>query len=351
MNALAHCVEARLRHPALAGGRGHRPRRRAARIARRAARGWSTTRPTSAARTDLLAGAALAGRALQNATMGVHHGLSQLLGGRTGIPHGLANALVLPCGDALQRAGRARGDGRHRPRARRRATTPPRPSSACGRPVGLPARLRDVGVTEDDLDAVARLSQGEPRRAAQPAPGQRGRRPGHPRRRLVSRPRLSAGVARSASERPRARTSPATGSTSTSMPSCSSVERAAGPDDGGDAELAGQHGGVAQRAALDRHDGAGQRQHHVVGRRRERHDEHLAGLERAMASSGLEGRAHAAPVGTAPDAGAVQAVGAGLGGEQVEHRPHHVEQRGRGRRAWPTSGGSGSVGPERWPAA
>ena len=28
--------------------------------------------------------------------MGVHHGLSQLVGGRTGIAHGLANAVILP---------------------------------------------------------------------------------------------------------------------------------------------------------------------------------------------------------------------------------------------------------------
>ena len=48
------------------------------------------------ARAAMLEGAALAGRGLLNAGMGVHHGLSQLLGGRTGIPHGLANALVLP---------------------------------------------------------------------------------------------------------------------------------------------------------------------------------------------------------------------------------------------------------------
>ena len=27
--------------------------------------------------------------------MGVHHGLAQLVGGRTGIPHGLANAILL----------------------------------------------------------------------------------------------------------------------------------------------------------------------------------------------------------------------------------------------------------------
>ena len=47
------------------------------------------------ARTAMLEGAVLGGRCLQNASMGVHHGLSQLLGGRTGLPHGLVNALVL----------------------------------------------------------------------------------------------------------------------------------------------------------------------------------------------------------------------------------------------------------------
>src|SRR5207244_4266197 len=47
------------------------------------------------ARTAMLEGAVLGGRCLQNASMGVHHGLAQLIGGRTGMPHGLANAIVL----------------------------------------------------------------------------------------------------------------------------------------------------------------------------------------------------------------------------------------------------------------
>jgi maleylacetate reductase len=71
------------------------------------------------ARTAMLAGAVLGGRCLQNAGMGVHHGLSQLLGGRTGLPHGLVNALVLPyamafnapaIGVAAERIGAALGD-------------------------------------------------------------------------------------------------------------------------------------------------------------------------------------------------------------------------------------------------
>src|SRR5206468_3542788 len=47
------------------------------------------------ARAAMLEAAVLGGRCLQNAAMGVHHGLSQLVGGRTGIAHGLANAVLL----------------------------------------------------------------------------------------------------------------------------------------------------------------------------------------------------------------------------------------------------------------
>jgi maleylacetate reductase len=110
------------------------------------------------ARTELLAGAALAGRALQNGWMGVHHGLAQLLGGRTGVAHGLANALILPHAirfnasvvpEALLFLGAAVGD-------------PSDPAGAIERladRVGLPRHLQEVGVTLDDIDAIARLSQ------------------------------------------------------------------------------------------------------------------------------------------------------------------------------------------------
>src|SRR5438132_5455787 len=72
------------------------------------------------ARTLMLEGAVLGGRCLQNASMGVHHGLAQLVGGRTGIPHGLANAVLLAHAvrftavavpDAAARLGEALGDG------------------------------------------------------------------------------------------------------------------------------------------------------------------------------------------------------------------------------------------------
>jgi alcohol dehydrogenase class IV len=109
-------------------------------------------------RASMLEGAALAGRALHNGAMGVHHGLSQLVGGRTGIPHGLANAMILAhairynqeaAGDELRRLGEAIG-------------APDDPAGAIAALVqrlGLPPGLGECGVSLDDLDAVARLSQ------------------------------------------------------------------------------------------------------------------------------------------------------------------------------------------------
>jgi maleylacetate reductase len=156
MNALAHCVEAAwspFRTPeaeaiALAG----------AAAIRQALPDVVADPADLDARTAMLEGACLAGRCLLNAGMGVHHGLSQLVGGRTGIPHGLANAILLAhcvrfngevAAEAVARIGAALGD----------------PDDAAGAVdrlragLRLPGRLSEVGVDEADLGAVARLSQ------------------------------------------------------------------------------------------------------------------------------------------------------------------------------------------------
>lgn len=155
MNALAHCVEV-----------AWSPRRtpEAEAVALAGARRIAEALPLVVAapgdleaRSAMLAGAALGGRCLQNATMGVHHGLSQLVGGRTGIPHGLANAVILPHAvrfnaeavpEAVRRIGEALGDAGD-------------PAGAVARLVarlGLPDRLSACGVSEADLDVVARLA-------------------------------------------------------------------------------------------------------------------------------------------------------------------------------------------------
>jgi alcohol dehydrogenase class IV len=156
MNALAHCVEVvwssattpEAEAVAIAG---------AARIADALPR-VADDPADRAARSLMLEGAALGGRCLQNGRMGIHHGLSQLVGGRTGIPHGLANAIILPHAirynepvvpEAVARVGQAIGAT---------ASTADAVASLVQQ-LGLPARLSECGVTEDDLDAVARLSQ------------------------------------------------------------------------------------------------------------------------------------------------------------------------------------------------
>jgi maleylacetate reductase len=166
MNALAHCVEA-----------AYSPRRtpEATAVALAGAAAIAEALPAAVAdpdepgaRSRMLAGAALAGRSLLNAGMGVHHGLSQLVGGRTGIPHGLANAILLAhsvrfnaseVGEEVARIGDALG-----------APDAADAIDALRDTVGLPGRLSEVGLEESDLEAVARLSQSNGNVAANPRP-------------------------------------------------------------------------------------------------------------------------------------------------------------------------------------
>lgn len=167
MNALAHCVEA-----------AWSPRRtpEAEALALAGARRIVAALPLVAddpgdvtVRAAMLEGAVLGGRCLQNAGMGIHHGLAQLLGGRTGIAHGLANALLLAHSvrfnaeavpDDVQRIGHAIG-------------SPDDPAGAVAALVerlGLPTRLGDCGVTLDDVEAVAQQAPSNRNVAANPRP-------------------------------------------------------------------------------------------------------------------------------------------------------------------------------------
>ena len=166
MNALAHCVEviwSPHRTPeaeavALAG---------AARIVDALPRVVDDPDDLGA-RIDMLQGSILAGRCLQNASMGVHHGLAQLVGGRTGIPHGLSNAIILPAAMAFN-ADAVPGALDRLARALDVDDATAAVASLVER-LGLPTRLSDVGVTDDDLDAVARLSQSSGNVRANPRP-------------------------------------------------------------------------------------------------------------------------------------------------------------------------------------
>jgi maleylacetate reductase len=122
-----------------------------------------------AARTAMLEAAVLGGRCLQNAAMGAHHGLAQLVGGRTGIPHGLANAILLAPvlrfnTEAIPTEARQIGE------AMGAADDPAGAVDRLRERLGLPGRLSEVGVTEEDVDAVARMSSGNANVGRNPRP-------------------------------------------------------------------------------------------------------------------------------------------------------------------------------------
>ena len=167
MNALAHCIEA-------AWSPSRTPEAEAIALAGVARIHEALPQVVEApddlaARARMLEGAVLGGRCLQNASMGVHHGLSQLLGGRTGIPHGLANAMILPHAirfnadvvpDSMAALAQAFGGVPDVAEAVAFLTTR----------LGLPSSLSDAGVTDEDLQAVSRLSQSNPNVRANPRP-------------------------------------------------------------------------------------------------------------------------------------------------------------------------------------
>jgi maleylacetate reductase len=168
MNALAHCIE-------VTWSPQRTPEAEAVAVAGvrriRAALPTAVADPDDlAAASAMLEGAVLGGRCLQNASMGIHHGLAQLVGGRTGIPHGLANAVILPHAirynaeavpDALALLAGALGV----PAA---GVADAVAELAAG--LGLPATLEACGVTEEDLDAVVRSSPSSPAVRANPKP-------------------------------------------------------------------------------------------------------------------------------------------------------------------------------------
>lgn len=167
INALAHCVEAVYSRsasplvPPLALDA-------AGRIA------WALPRcvgegAVSDARQGMLVAALLAGFSLAHAGMALHHGLCHSLGGRLRLPHGIANAIMLPhvmrynadaAAPALASIGRAMGI---------EADAAEGVSDLVGS-LGLPQRLRDVGVGENDLAGVAADAMHSPAVRANPKP-------------------------------------------------------------------------------------------------------------------------------------------------------------------------------------
>lgn len=167
INALAHCVEALystsaspLVPPVALDG--------AARISR-ALPACVANGSDAAARREMLIAAFLAGFSLAHAGMALHHGLCHALGGGLNLSHGTVNAIMLPhvmrynadaVGPALASVARAMGiDG-----------DPAAGVADLIARLRLPQRLRDVGVAQNDLAAVAAAAMHSPAVQANPKP-------------------------------------------------------------------------------------------------------------------------------------------------------------------------------------
>lgn len=166
MNALAHCVEAVYsitRNPlaTAAALQGIRHITRALPAA--VSHGEDLD-----ARTELFLGAHLAAISVSMTKIGLHHGLCHVLGGSAGVPHGIANAIMLSHAmrfnaDATARElaavahalGIQAADGDSNYDLALKAADAVQQLVAQS---GLPQRLRDVGVPEEALTTLARLA-------------------------------------------------------------------------------------------------------------------------------------------------------------------------------------------------
>ncbi|WP_370599297.1 iron-containing alcohol dehydrogenase [Pseudomonas nitroreducens] len=123
------------------------------------------------ARENMLLGACLAGMAFANSPVAAVHALAYPLGARFHVPHGLSNSLVLApvlrfnldavaplyaeLADIVLPGVQGDAHGKARALAEHFAELPAR--------LNLPTRLREVGITEQDLEALARDAMNQTR--------------------------------------------------------------------------------------------------------------------------------------------------------------------------------------------
>ncbi len=165
MNAMAHAVEALYAANATPDTRA---------IAEEAAGLLARSLPqlladgtNVSARTEALAGAHLAGRALEEASMGLHHRICHVLGGSFGMPHARTHAVVLPhvaafnvpaAPDAMARLARAL-----------RCEDAAEGLGSLDRTLGITMGLRDLGLRDDDVERAAEEVTSKPYPNPRPA--------------------------------------------------------------------------------------------------------------------------------------------------------------------------------------
>jgi maleylacetate reductase len=165
LNALAHCAEAY--YGPTRSDRGDRHAFTGARAIAYALPRVLEEPRSIYARTRLLEGAMRAALALGEAGLALGHALAQAIGGRTGLPHGALNAICLP--PALRFNAPAVPEAVAKLADALGVEDAPARVEELARLGGF-ARLRDLGVPEDELDAIAELAAARPGAKANPRP-------------------------------------------------------------------------------------------------------------------------------------------------------------------------------------
>jgi alcohol dehydrogenase class IV len=116
------------------------------------------------AREDMAMGSLMAGISLGNAGVGAVHALAYPLGGKFKVPHGVANSLLLPYVmkynaianlEKFAQVAKALGENIEGLSLRDAAEVAVRAMAKLSRDVGIPSTLSEVGVTENDIPALA----------------------------------------------------------------------------------------------------------------------------------------------------------------------------------------------------
>ncbi|CAG9620293.1 iron-containing alcohol dehydrogenase [Sutcliffiella rhizosphaerae] len=116
------------------------------------------------AREDMAMGSLLAGISLGNAGVGAVHALAYPLGGKFKVPHGVANSLLLPYVmkynvisnlEKFAEVAKVLGENVDGLSLREAADRAVYALNKMSRDVGIPASMKDLGVTEEDIPALA----------------------------------------------------------------------------------------------------------------------------------------------------------------------------------------------------
>lgn len=131
------------------------------------------------ARSQMMLASLTAGLAFSNASLGIVHAMAHALGGRSGLPHGACNALLLPLAvdynfdcapDAYMNMGQAMGldlQGLRRPQAQERIV---RAIVDLQRQLGVVCKLREMGLDHNLLPALAQAALADPCIITNPRP-------------------------------------------------------------------------------------------------------------------------------------------------------------------------------------